>query len=407
MIFAECIEDVQSPQDVHQLVLDIEQTLRSVFNEGEFNAISNQRRLTPPQTAKSHRRAGGAPSSSKAIACADRAFGENRSASGSGAPDIRTIEKAVTQALRSGPTDTLIDIHELARAKMLVQARQAEQEGRVEHHLVGTHFQHHEPMAGTLPFCLDEAEQAYRQLIPHVRSAFKGVRPQPDGYTEHGRRLSPHRLSHALAGNKAIFVDYPLRRQRVANVSVLVDASWSMKVTFNHLGREITNMQAANASAYALARALTSMPLVNVRVDYFTSAEDRLAIYRACDFGQKPQPVRFCQTFVNGTPTAEAMQFTLFNALYDKQQPKDNHYFVLITDAYIGECETLSRVLTHARGNNIKLMAIGIVGPTRAVQSNLSKDGLFRPHETIGIASVSELPNAFKTFIHHTLFSTH
>jgi uncharacterized protein YegL len=174
-----------------------------------------------------------------------------------------------------------------------------------------------------------------------------------------GANLLSNKLAGVPAGNMNVFKDSALQTKIVSDVSILVDASGSM---------DMETMKEASRTAFSLSKALGRMK-IDSQVSYYGCWDYDKAgnglrgnyIYVAKDFKQTLKKERFSVVSAGGTPTHEALHYSIMSLALKRS---NNKIVFVITDGKPDDENEVIKMADIGRKMGIKFVPIGL-GVTR------------------------------------------
>ncbi|WP_029459578.1 cobaltochelatase CobT-related protein [Solidesulfovibrio alcoholivorans] len=232
--------------------------------------------------------------------------------------------------------------------------------------------------ASELEACL-QASVAMRTRLYRLLQAHRLVRCQS------GRRgrLDTKRLHRVLTGDGRVFAAWGQKVAVHTAVHVLLDSSGSMS------GEPL---RLAAMACYAVALALERIKGINVAVSTFPagSAHDGVTVAPLIEHGQRVHA--HLDILAEGyTPLAQVLWWVLQQMVLLKE---DRKMIVIVTDGEPDSVPAAQRVLGTAHTLGFEVYGIGI--QSAAIQALL-------PRSSVGVKSLSELPEAMFTLLHKAL----
>ena len=200
-----------------------------------------------------------------------------------------------------------------------------------------------------------------------------------------GNRLIANKLSGVPAGNFSVFRKRVEQQDLSAAVSIMVDASGSM--------RDDGKMALANVCTLALAKGLNKAG-VATNVTYFGVYDNHNnRTYTAKHFDQPVKDECFGVPARGGTPTAQGMLVAM-NQLVLRNEGRKVMFILTDGDP---DCENSVKEMAElARSFGIKVVPIGI---------ETSKVRGFSADEFVCVKNITDLPTALKEAVKNKLFN--
>ncbi len=235
------------------------------------------------------------------------------------------------------------------------------------------------------PFNTSELEACLQASVAMRTRLYRLMQAQQLVRCHSGRRgrLDPKRLYRVLSGDGRVFAALGRKEAVHTAVHVLLDSSGSMS------GEPL---KLAAMACYAVALALEGIKGVNVAVSAFPagSAHDGVTVAPLIAHGQRVHAN--LDILAEGyTPLAQALWWVLQQMVLLKEERK---MIVIVTDGDPDSVPTAKRVLETAQALGFEVYGIGI--QSVAIQALL-------PRSSVGVKSLSELPEAMFTLLHRAL----